>query len=97
MVTCSVFSSKEEVLKIMHSFLFERDYKNIVLDKEKAMLTAQRRDSIFSKKFSARFIIKSKSESVCDIEITVNPSHQVPSLEDAKKEEKIRSRIYFYF
>jgi hypothetical protein len=97
MVICSIFSSKEEVLKIMHSFLFERDYKNIVLDKENVTLTAQRKDSIFSKKYSVRFIIKPKSESVCDIEITVNPHHKISTVEDAKKEEKIRSRIYFYF
>ena len=85
------------MLKIMYSFLIERDYKNIVLDKESASMTAQRRDSIFSKKYSARFIVKPKSESVCDIEITVNPHHNVPTIDDAKKEEKIRSRIYFYF
>ncbi|MCX6274319.1 MAG: hypothetical protein NTV09_03830, partial [Bacteroidetes bacterium] len=76
---------------------YERGYKNIVPDKENAALTAQRRDSIFSKKYSARFTVKPQSETVCDIEITVNPHHKVPTLDDSKKEEKIRSRIYFYF
>lgn len=97
MVICSIYSSKEEVLKILYSFLHERGYKNIVLDKKNATILAQRRDSIFSKKYSARFIVKAKSESVCDIEITVNPHHNLPTIDDAKKEEKIRSRIYFYF
>lgn len=97
MVICSIFSSREEVFKTLHSFLYERDYNNIVLDKENATLTAYRRDSIFSKKYATRFIVKPKSESVCDIEITVNPQHKVPSINDTKKEEKIRSRIYFYF
>ena len=97
MVKCSIYSSRDEVFKGLNSFLHERGYKHIVLNKAEQLIVAKRRDSFFGKKYSVRFLIRPKSDAVCDIEITVNPHHSVATLFDSKKEEKIRSRIYFFF
>jgi len=97
MVVCSIFTSKEEVFRLLQSFLREREYRRIIINEQDHMITAQRRDSFLSKKYSVKFVVHAKSLGVSDIEITVNPQHTVPSVADTKQEDKIRSRIYFYF
>jgi hypothetical protein len=97
MVNCTLFLSKEEVFKRLEAFLHERNYRNIRSEKEKLMISAERRDTFFGKKYAIRFEVKEKSDAVTDIVITVNPQHSVPSAPDTEKENKIRSRIYFYF
>ncbi len=97
MVKCSIFTSKEEVFKALQVFLSERKFKKVNIDKAQKLINAQRRDSVFSKKYAVRFEVIAKSDSVSDIEITVNPQNAIPNPSDTKLEEKIRSRLYFYF
>ncbi len=97
MVTCSVLVSKGEVFKELELFLQNHNYKNIVADHDQYIISAQRKDSFFSKKYSVMFFVKPKSVSVTEIEITVNPQHAMSTKSDVEKESKIRSRVYFYF
>src|SRR5947207_15707824 len=97
MVSCSIFASVGDVFISLESFLRERKYKRIVLDGKTGTITGRRRDSLFSKRYSVKLEVKSKSAGVSDIEITVNPQNPRPGFFETSREEKIRSRLYFYF
>jgi hypothetical protein len=97
MVNCTILVPKEDVFRELEVFLRSRDYRKIETDPAGLTLTAERRDGIFSKKYKVRFVIRPKSSSISDIEITVNPQHASASGNDMERENKIRSRVYFYF
>jgi len=97
MVSCSIFLNREEVFKKLEIFLRERSFVNIKPDVDSFRITASRRDRLFSKLYTVIFEVKARQHSASQIEVTVNPQHKLSTVYDSMKEEKIRSRLYFYF
>jgi hypothetical protein len=97
MVSCSIFLSQEAAFIKLENFLRERSFINIQPDVGTFRITAKRRDSLLSKLYTVIFEIKARPHSASQIDVTVNPQHELTTEDDSKKEERIRSRLYFYF
>ena len=97
MVSCSIYNSREEVFKSLQSFLRHRHFSLAEVNTNIFSINALHKDSIIGWKYAVSFHLNAISQTVTNIEITVNPAHPVPTADDRKKEEKIRDSLYVFF
>lgn len=97
MVVTTVLAPKSKVFIKLEEYLDSRKFRRLDTDGTLGIIKARKKLSLFRKPDEIHFHVKAKSPVATDIEISVNKNRPVSTRRDRELEEKIRSRLYFYF
>jgi hypothetical protein len=96
MKTMSVIAQEQKVIKHFAKSLMKRQFKNVLVNYHKGEIIAERRNLFFGRKYSLRLTVKQIDDTVTNIELIVNPHHNIPSFIDAEIEQQLESQLVTY-